>query len=204
MPERPAIAGGQALHQRADLVNRAGDRADRKRAIGPHHRGVPVPVIDQDFASNTSPASTIAANGMRSSERLSATAAMAPGGSGSTPAILALAARTKLASRSMPMKERPSLLATAPVSLMSFRFLPPPCRASERLGQQPRAFDANRWVMAFRRAAGGAIFRSAWKQSRGGDNGGRHLASQRPKFFPLQLLIRVPLPVQRSSYPRQL
>ena len=30
------------------------------------------------------------------------------------------------------------------------------------------------------------------------------LASQRPEFFPLQLLIRLPLPVQRSSYPRQL
>ena len=30
------------------------------------------------------------------------------------------------------------------------------------------------------------------------DNGGRQMAPQRPKFFPLQLLIRLPLPVQRS------
>ena len=53
-----------------------------------------------------------------------------------------------------------------------------------------------------RRAAKGAIFMSAWKRSLGGDNGRRQMASQRPKFFPLQLLIRLPLPVQRTSYPR--
>ncbi len=55
MPERPAIAGGQALHQRADLVNRAGDGADRDRAIGPHDRGVLLRFIDQNFASPNEP-----------------------------------------------------------------------------------------------------------------------------------------------------
>jgi hypothetical protein len=39
------------LHQRADLVDRAGDGAGRDRAIGAHHRGVPLPFIDEDFAS---------------------------------------------------------------------------------------------------------------------------------------------------------
>src|SRR5579883_3511383 len=40
VPEGPAIAGGKALYQRADLVDRAGDLADRERAFGADERRV--------------------------------------------------------------------------------------------------------------------------------------------------------------------
>ena len=41
MPEGPAVAGVEALHQRADAVDRADCVAERNRAVGAHQRLVP-------------------------------------------------------------------------------------------------------------------------------------------------------------------
>ena len=55
MPEGPAVAGGQALHQRADLVDRADRRPCGERAIGSHESAVAPSDVDQRLARAREP-----------------------------------------------------------------------------------------------------------------------------------------------------
>ena len=50
MPEGPPVAGGQPLHQRADLVDRSDSRASGERAIGSHQSAMAPRRVDQSFA----------------------------------------------------------------------------------------------------------------------------------------------------------
>ena len=55
MPEGPAVAGGQALRQRADLMDRADGGPCGERAIGPNQSAMAPPGVDQTFARANKP-----------------------------------------------------------------------------------------------------------------------------------------------------
>ena len=55
MPESPAVAGGQSLDERADLVDRA-DRGSRgERPVGPNNRAMAAPGVGELFARARQP-----------------------------------------------------------------------------------------------------------------------------------------------------
>ncbi len=117
MPESPAVAGRQTLHERADLVDRADRRAGGERPVHTHQRRVAAgarrragsPALTSAGLDEAGEGDArLAAAGRRDRDRLFGERLDRR----DTPAA---PPRRRSGSRSMPMKERRSLRATAPV-----------------------------------------------------------------------------------------
>ena len=92
MPEGPAVAGFQALRQRADAVDGADGFAERNGAVGAHQRLDLALGVEQARARQHQAALDQRENGTRGASRAVMNGASAGSGSGSTAAMRACAA----------------------------------------------------------------------------------------------------------------